>query len=333
MQSKSNSRHSHDLRAKWNRNLWKYELDDYIQQTKKKKKDILNIIRPKKNFSFLNFLLKQREIDDKNEMKLKNSLSAKILKRYCLNFNDSFINTLTLRHISLDIIAKNLPCYDTHILMDLVKYLDIETVSYLSGFSVFYNQLNDNTIILFANIQCEWIILGDISDDGLYKLFPSIRFNQISESDWENAEVKPTGCFSLRNVTFVKSSISTAGVINLLKFIPKIECLRFIDYKCEGFCELLEILSDFSKLHTLEISYCSILTPELLEIWLIKLKLIINHKKEYREKFVNLTKFVVHVHKNFYSPSNILQLASILHSEIEPGNTFVFELLETDSIV
>ena len=333
MKSKWNGRHSYDLRAKWNRNLWKYELDEIIQENKKKNKDILNIIRPKKNFSFINFLLKQRELDDKNEIKFKNSLSAKILKRYCLNFNESFINTLTLRHKSLDVIAKNLSCFDIHILMDLVKYLDVETVSYLSGLSVFHNQLNDNTILLFANIQCEWIILGDISDDGLYKLFPSIRFNQISESDWENVEVKPTGCFSLKSISFVKSSISTTGVIKLLKFIPKIECLRFIDYKCEGFCELLEILSDFSKLHTLEISYCSILSPELLEIWLIKLKLMISHKKDYLEKFVSLTKFVVHVHKNFYSPSNIIQLTSILNSVIEPGNKFIFELLETDSIV
>jgi len=285
-------------REKWGREVWKSELAKYLlhrrdtrgqQLQQQQHPSSSSVLKDRKPFhaSILASLLLRRVREDKIEEDDKRqphkpvpSTSIGLLRDACFHSIGLFTNLETLKLRCLDVVARNLMHYDVNGMSQYFETEDDLSLYAFSGYAASYGTMNNENIGIFSQRHCERLVLGDVSEEAIRGILP--RFVKSSlhtdapppepDDDWESFVPETTGCFSLRDLTFVKTVLSSSALRILRGALPMIHSLRFIAVDIRSFSEFLDELELFLSLEVLELSLATFLTPPTLMLLLNRVR-------------------------------------------------------------
>ena len=179
--------------------------------------------------------------------------------------------TKNLTRLCVESIAENLHIYDPNSFLEATMSLSPDLIEDLSIAATARGNLTDSTIGLLKNSQVNALTVGEISDAGLFSIFPVLNTTNIEyltdeNSGWETAEISCQGCFDLRKISFVQTTkVSIRGLALLKTRIPCINVIRFLNVTFHElqYVELIRVVTKFSEL---EICKCDWLTINFLQI-------------------------------------------------------------------
>ena len=78
------------------------------------------------------------------------------------------------------------------------------------------------------------------------------------DDSWENFLISSSGCYTLRSITFVQSTLLEADVLLIAESLRLLEELKFVNVQMKG--HSLLVLLNMSSLRTIEFVHCDFMT-------------------------------------------------------------------------
>lgn len=198
--------------------------------------------------------------------------------------NDRLVSSLS--NICVQVIAKNLPCFDpldVQFALSTVSHQKTEQLSLLSSIT---ETLTDEYAACLHNDLLERVVLSkNITDTGLTHFLSAMQHTTNSHfknlDSWESIDLSELNihtCLNLCSITFLSSKITSASLTLLTDHCPQLQslCLHDVQFATEAhkadptvFClQLLDILrSGYASLVSLEVHYCHWMRIQSLHMW------------------------------------------------------------------